>query len=56
MGEQQVACGACGEVVTVRGLDGDGRPFSRTLCTECGSEVDLPDETDAYYSLACEAR
>jgi predicted RNA-binding Zn-ribbon protein involved in translation (DUF1610 family) len=56
MDEQQVACSACGEVVVVRGLDGDGRPVTRSACPECGAEVDLPDVVEGYYSLACEAR
>ncbi len=56
MHEQKVTCSECGAQVVVRGLDGDGRPFSRSHCAECGAEVDLPDEADSYYSLAEPAR
>ncbi len=56
MGEQQVICSACGAQVVVRGLDGDGRPFTRTACQDCGAEVDLPDAVDDWYSLAEPAR
>lgn len=52
MSEQAVLCGECGEVVVVVGHDGDGRPFVRERCPTCGSEVDVPDETEPWYSLA----
>jgi endogenous inhibitor of DNA gyrase (YacG/DUF329 family) len=55
MNEQQVTCSECGAEVVVRGLDGDGRPFSRSACTECGAEVDLPDAVEGYYPLSLEA-
>jgi endogenous inhibitor of DNA gyrase (YacG/DUF329 family) len=54
MGEQQATCSACGAQVTVRGLDGDGRPFVREQCSECGAEVDLPDAVASYYPLSLE--
>lgn len=55
MSEQQVACDACGAQVVVRGLDGDGRPFTRSHCAECGAEVDVPDAVESYYPLSLEA-
>lgn len=56
MNEQQVTCSECGAEVVVRGLDGDGRPFTRDWCPDCGAEVDLPDAVESWYSLALEAR
>jgi ribosomal protein S27AE len=52
MSEQAVLCSGCGETVVVAGYDGDGRPFVREQCTDCGAAVDVPDETEPYYSLA----
>jgi endogenous inhibitor of DNA gyrase (YacG/DUF329 family) len=47
-----VQCSVCGLMMTPRGYDGDGRPFVQERCPDCDAEADVPDETDAYYSLA----
>jgi endogenous inhibitor of DNA gyrase (YacG/DUF329 family) len=51
-----VLCGGCGETVVVVGYDGDGRPFVREQCPDCGAAVDVPDETEPYYPLSLEPR
>ncbi len=56
MAEQETLCTACGACVVVAGLDGDGRPFVRQQCPECGAALDPPEEQDSYYPLSLEAR
>jgi rRNA maturation protein Nop10 len=52
MSEQEVVCSECGEAVVVVGYDGDGRPFVREQCPDCGAALDVPDATEPWYSLA----
>jgi acetone carboxylase gamma subunit len=39
-------------MMTPRGYDGDGRPFVREQCPDCGAALDVPDATEPWYSLA----
>jgi predicted RNA-binding Zn-ribbon protein involved in translation (DUF1610 family) len=56
MSEQAVVCSGCGWAIVPVGYDGDGKPFRRERCPNCGAALDVPDETEPYYPLSLEPR
>lgn len=56
MSERAVLCSECGWAIVPVGYDGDGRPFRREQCPNCGAALDVPDAPEGDYPLSMEPR